>query len=144
VVIAQLDSVDSAVFTFIGVLGTLGGLGLSWLIYTVRDDRRRAAQPVIDVPRHREHTGSECGSSGDLVRDHLVTTNGRLLGLCPGCGAQDVTCTPVDRTWQYGPWQIDSHEPRIDPVHGLHTGACWVGKARACDLGLCICSGVAA
>jgi hypothetical protein len=138
--IAQLDSMGSAVFTLIGALGALGGVGLSWLIYTVRDDRRRAAEP-----RHlptRPHTAGYCGTGGDTVEGGCVSNDGHLYGLCPGCGQTDVSCSIIDPNLPFGPWVIDDHEPRIDPDLGLHGGECWTNKTRTGDYGLCVCGRV--
>jgi hypothetical protein len=76
-VIAQVDSMGSAVFTLIGALGTLGGVGLSWLLYTIRDDRRRAAErDRLDTPP----LSDGLLLTGDAAREALGATLRQLAG----------------------------------------------------------------
>jgi len=119
-------------------LAAIGALYAAWRLH------RRRHSAAVDAPRFRGHTMAECGSSGDLVRDHLVTTDGYLVGLCPGCGASDVQCTQLDPTRPYGPWLINDHAPYVHPELGVHTGDCWVHKYRTGERDACICEGVEA
>lgn len=138
---AALDTMQGPVFTLMGACLCLAGVAGGWMIYTIRDDRRLAAEAASHAHR-QDHSAAMCGASGVEVEDVLVSLDGHLFGLCPGCGKSHTPCSQIDRRNPFGRWVIDGHAPYIDPDYGLHSGGCWTNKFRIGDHGLCVCGRV--
>ena len=145
--IAATTTNDPAVWMLIAACLVISALASAAIAYPMA---RRAAQRVFDR-QHDQYSDwlgaldaaePSCPAAGDTVREHLVSTDGHLHGLCPGCGKTNVPCSIIDPNLPFGPWLIDDHAPRIDPDLGLHGGECWANKVRTDDYGLCVCDRV--